>query len=363
MRGANDRVQPLARWWFVTRKHPPAIGGMERLSHEVTTRLSALHPGAVVALRGQSSLPIFIVRTALRLLHACARRDVALVHLGDPVLAPLALVPRAFGVPVVVTLHGLDVVHASPAYRVWRKTFLRGFDAYVCISDATRAAAASAGLPPERLHVIGIGIDPPTHADDKIREEDLLLFVGRLVPRKGLAWFVRDVFPALAATRPALRLAIVGDGPQRAAVEACARAAGLERRLVWSARDDAEKGRWLARATLCIVPNVRLPGDMEGFGIVALEAAAAGCPVVAADLEGLRDALAGGRAGTLLPPQDAGAWIRALGEQLDDRAGRMRRVESARAYVIRHCGWSGVIAAYERLFADVSARERGAALR
>lgn len=361
----SARGERLARWWFVTRKYPPAVGGMERLSYEVTTRLSALHPSVVVALRGRWPLPVFVARTALRLLVSCARREVAVVHLGDPVLAPLAIVARAFRVPTIVTLHGLDVVHASLAYRIWRNAFLRGFDAYVCISDATRAAAVGVGLPPERLHLIGIGIGvgPLATIDDAAREDDVLLFVGRLVARKGLAWFVRDVLPAIAATRPALRLAIVGDGPQRAVVEASARAAGVEDRLVWSARDEAEKARWLARATLCIVPNVRVAGDMEGFGIVALEAAAAGCPVLASDLEGLRDALASGRAGTLLPPQDAGAWIQALREQLGDRAGRIRRAKAAREFVVRHCRWDDVVAAYARLFSDVCARKHRTVLR
>lgn len=363
MRDGSERTQSAARWWFVTRKYPPAIGGMERLSYEVTTRLSALQPSTIVARRGRSPTPIFIVLSALRLLRACAHREVGLVHLGDPVLAPLALVPRAFGVPVVVTLHGLDVVHASAAYRAWRKLFLRRFDAYICISEATRAAAVAAGLPPERLHVIGIGTDASAPVDGNVRDEDVLLFVGRLVERKGLAWFVGEVFPTLAATRPSLRLAIVGDGPQRPAIEASARGSGTERRLIWCGRDEAEKARWLARAALCVVPNVRVPGDMEGFGIVALEAVAAGCPVVAADLEGLRDALSAGRAGTLVPPQDAEAWIRAIGDQLNDPAERRRRAEAARAHVAHHCGWDRVVAAYASLFAAVSGRERHAARR
>jgi phosphatidylinositol alpha-1,6-mannosyltransferase len=362
--GSDRGGRTLARWWFVTRKYPPAIGGMERLSYELTKRISVSRPTATVAMRGRAShLPVFIAAAGVRLLFGCVRRDIALVHLGDPVLAPLALILRAFGVPVAITLHGLDVVHASPAYRLWRSVFLRGFDAYVCISEATRAAAMKVGLPSERLHVIGIGIEPPAPVDPPARDEDCLLFVGRLVRRKGLAWFVREVLPELAANRPALRLVIVGDGPERAAIEADARTAGIEGRLVWAPRDDEEKARWLARATLCVVPNIRMPNDMEGFGIVALEAAAAGCPVLASDIEGLRDALVGGRAGTLLPPQDAMAWVRSIGEQLDDRAGRTQRAEAARAYVVRHCGWDGVVAAYERLLAATSARERGAALR
>lgn len=349
-----------ARWWFVTRKYPPAIGGMERLSYEVTTRIARRRPTRVLAMRGGAwRLPAFLFTAAARLLVASAKGDVAFVHLGDPVLAPLACIARACRIPVAVTLHGLDIVYAAPAYRAWRKIFLRGFDAYVCISETARRAAHAAKLPVGRLHVIGIGIDAPP-ATTAPRDARCLLFVGRLVPRKGLLWFVRCVLPVLAARRPDLRLVVLGDGPERSAIVASAREGGIAERIIWPpARDDAAKAAWLARATLCVMPNVAVSGDMEGFGIVALEAAAAGCPVVAADLEGLRDALAGGRAGALVASGDANAWIDAIGTLLDDPGRRERAGASARRHVLQHCRWDDVVDAYERLFASALAeRER-----
>ena len=343
-----------ARWWFITRKYPPAVGGMERLSYELMTRMSLRRPTAEVILRRRAwTLPFFMATAAARLVAGCVRGEVAFVHLSDGVLAPLALIARLFRVPVGVTLHGLDVVYDTLAYRAWRNAFLRGFDLYVCNSEATCAAARGIGLPSARLRVIGIGVDAPSASHEAARETDCLLFVGRLVRRKGLAWFVRQVLPALAQVRPRLRLVVLGDGPERDAIVASARDAGVTDRVVWPAsRDDATKAHWLGRATLCVMPNVPVRGDMEGFGIVALEAAAAGCPVVAADLEGLREAVAEGRAGTLAPAQDASAWIRAISELLDDPARRDQAAENARRHVARHFQWDSIVDAYEFAFTE-----------
>jgi phosphatidylinositol alpha-1,6-mannosyltransferase len=357
--GASVRAElrsTSARWWFITRKRLPAIGGMERLSHELTSRLARRRDIAIVAIAQDQSLAAFLVQAAAELVRACRQGQVALVHLGDPVLAPLALVARRFAVPVVVTIHGLDIVHASPIYRAWRRTFLRHFDAYVCISEAARDVALRAGLPRARLHVIEPGVEMRP-ASSVVRERECLLYVGRLVRRKGVAWFVRDVLPELARDRPSLRLVVVGEGPQRDAIEAVAQRAGVTARIDWRGGcDEAEKTAWLERASLCVMPNVAVPGDMEGFGLVALEAAVAGCPVVASNLEGLREALADGRAGTLLPPQDAAAWIREIRGQLDDPVKSQRRAADAREFMRQHRSWDASVASYEQLLQRVTAQ-------
>lgn len=347
---------------------------MERLSFELTTRMAKRRPTVLVALRAsQRMLPIFLVHAAVRLALGCVLRRVALVHLGDPVLAPLRIVARAFGVPVAVTLHGLDVVHPQSTYRLWRRLFLRGFARYICISEAVRRVALEAGLPADRLVVIGAGVDakvsgegPGARAQRESqavrggRDWNTLLFVGRLVRRKGLGWFVAEVLPDLARRRPALRLAIIGDGPERAAVIAAARSRGVENQLLWvEPRSDAGKARWMARAGLCIVPNVAVPGDIEGLGIVALEAAAAGCPILAADVDGLPDAVGHGRAGTLVRSGDARAWIQAIEERIADPSDNERIGVEAQRYVLASCSWERVVDDYEHLFATLALGENG----
>ena len=356
--------EPGTAWWLVTRKALPGIGGMERLSSELATRLARRHAVRTVAhAGGRIALAKFLLDAAGQVKAAASRGEMGLLHLGDSVLAPLARIARTHGVPAVVTIHGLDVTHPHPLYRAWRKRFLRDLDAYVCNSHATRDAAIAAGVPAERTHVIGIGIDPvdATHIE---REDERLLFVGRLIKRKGLAWFVRDVLPGVAARRPALKLAIVGAGPERGAVESAARAGGVADRLQWfGAAGEDVKAREFARASICVMPNVPVPGDLEGFGIVALEAAAAGCPLLAADLDGLRDAVVDGETGHLLPPGDPAAWQAALDQWLDDDAARRAAGARATIAVHAHRGWTPVIDAYAALFESLVAEKRGSSQR
>ena len=190
--------------WFVTRKYPPDVGGMERLSFEMTSRLAARRPACLLVKQStRLRLPGFIVWAAWRVLNASVQKRVSVLHVGDPVLSPLAVFARAFGVPTIVTIHGLDVVYPRAFYRAYLRCFLRGFTVYVCISEAARSAAVAAGVPADRTRVIGVGMDvTPAEGRADLREKDRLLFIGRLVPRKGLAWFVRDVLPRLVTSYP-----------------------------------------------------------------------------------------------------------------------------------------------------------------
>ncbi|MDQ2963953.1 MAG: glycosyltransferase family 4 protein [Pseudomonadota bacterium] len=351
-RGARDET------WFVTRKYPPRIGGMESLSWQLTTRLGERRPSRVLALRrGSFWLPLFLVRSTLLLLVGAARGRIALLHLGDPVLAPLGRLARLCGVPACVTVHGLDVTYAHPLYRLWLRVFFQDLDAYICISAAARDAAIARGAPAARTCVIGIGLAPPAGTGETTaREVDLLLFVGRLVRRKGLGWFVKHVLPKLAARRPGIRLAIVGAGPERVAVERAAAEVGASHRLIWlGALPEVDKWTWYRRASLCIMPNVPVLHDIEGFGLAALEAAAAGCPLVAADLEGLRDAIEDGEAGVLVGAGDTDAWVSAVLRLLDSFEARRMLGERARAWVRAHRGWEAVCDRYEALFASLEA--------
>jgi phosphatidylinositol alpha-1,6-mannosyltransferase len=344
------RRPPASGVWFVTRKYPPQVGGMELLSFEITTRIARRRSATILALRrGQAWLPWFVLASATRVALGAMRGSIAVLHLGDPVLAPVGALARLFGVPVCVTVHGLDVTFGHPLYRLWLRLFFRRLDGYICISEAARAAGIAAGVAPERTVVIGIGIDVPAPAaPPSAREKDLLLFVGRLVLRKGLRWFVEEVLPVLAARRPGCRLAIIGTGPEREAIEAAATRRGVADRLLWlGAIGDDGKWEWLGRASVCIVPNVAVPGDIEGYGITALEAAAAACPLVVADLEGLRDAIVDGEGGTVVPSGDAARWTETLATMLDAPDIARAAGERAQAWVRAARSWDTVCDRYE----------------
>ena len=170
-----------ASTWFVTRKYPPRVGGMERMSWELTSRMSQRRPIHVIALRsGSIWLPFFLASSALSILAGAITLRIEVLHLGDSLLAPLGSLAKMFDIPVCVTVHGRDVTYPNRLYRLWLWLFFRRLDAYICVSMAARTAALGAGAPVEKISVIGNGVAPftgPTLA----RDIDRLLFVGRLV--------------------------------------------------------------------------------------------------------------------------------------------------------------------------------------
>jgi phosphatidylinositol alpha-mannosyltransferase len=199
------------------------------------------------------------------------------------------------------------------AARVGRRIAAR-LDERVAVSTAAQQFAASAlGLPLGSFRVIPNGVDVaafaaaeplPLLADPG---RPLLLFVGRLEPRKGLDVAVR-AFLRVCSARPGVRLCVVGTGPQ----------AGRCREMVPpSLRPDV---LFVGRVAAADLPRYHASADVfvapatggESFGIVLLEAMAAGLPVVASDLPGYRGVLADGRQGRLVPAGDAVALADAV---------------------------------------------------
>ena len=338
---------------------------MQLLSHRLVRDLSALRPLRVIAWgRGHWGLPWLFLRAFAELLPALVLGRVSVLHLGDPVLAPLAALPRWFGVPVVVTVHGLDIEHPSPLYQAFLKIcFWQRMQAYACISRHVRDLVLRAGIEPDKVLVIAPGVDPGAQPrprdgwEQALRDAGpVLVSVGRLVERKGMPWFLREVAPAVLAAQPDARIVVAGEGPCRAAVDAAVAAAGLsDRVLVVGAVDESEKAWLLARSHLVLMPNVPVPGDAEGFGLVAIEAGMAGRWVFAADLEGLRDAVIDGLNGSRLPPDDARAWREAILRACQDLPALLASGAAAREVVRSRFSWPAMAAGYDDLFRTLEA--------
>lgn len=348
---AADALKPV---WYLTRKFPPSRGGMQQLSHHIAAELAALRPLTLVRWwAGQWGLPLFMAWALLRLSWGLLRRQVRVVLIGDPVLSVLAVPARWAGVPVAAVVHGLDVTYPSPLYQWYlRRFFWRRLDAYLCISRFVRDQLLGQGIAAAQCAVIVPGVSAPADAPARAQEPGLrLLILGRLVRRKGALWFVQQVMPRLSAWNPQLHLDIVGEGPERAAIEqAIAQAQLGDKVRLWGDVDEAQKAQRMHECDLVLMPNRRVDGDPEGFGLVALEAAMRRRYVLAADLEGLRDAVGHVDIGVLLPPQDADAWFVAITRLLADPRRLRERGEAARAYVATHCSWRAMGLRYaERL--------------
>ena len=320
---------------FVTRKFPPQTGGMETLAHDTYEALLA-GGSRVTLLRNVKSdwhscwwLPLTLWRMA-RVIRT-DRPDVVL--LGDALMNAVATrLLRWHHLPHATMVMGLDVTFDSSVYRKVVVRHLRAAPLIIAISGATATAVRAAGVEEDHLRVLRLSVEAPSdmapreEARRELRERfgvpdgtAVLVTLGRLVRRKGVAWFVAQVLPAVRADVVHL---VAGAGPAQERIRRVARRKGMQdsvRLLGRVSRDDREL--LLRGADLFVQPNIHVYGDMEGFGLVNVEAAVRDLPVLAADIEGIPDAVVDGATGWLVRSQDAPRWRSRLEEVLADLDG------------------------------------------
>jgi len=205
----------------------------------------------------------------------------------------------------------------------------------IAISSSTATSLAKDyDVPSQKITVIPIGIDTEwLQPVDQEEERDTILFVGRLVPIKGVQHFVA-IFRDLSKEFPDLRAEVCGDGPLHHAVLGAAKE--FEgRMLVMGKVSESDLASAYRRARLLVVPS-----RYEGLGSVALEAMAAGTPVLATDVPGLTDLQGGGV--ELVPPEDTAALLRAARGILGAPARWEEMSAAARQAVAEHYSWDAV---------------------
>ncbi|MCH8063303.1 MAG: glycosyltransferase family 4 protein, partial [Chloroflexi bacterium] len=314
----SDRIRVL----YVARAFPPTLGGMEMLAHQLSKSLSKhVELRLLVNRSGKIALPLFSLYVLIVTTWLARRGRIDVVLLGDALLAPLGRVLRiTAGVPVAASVCGLDVTYPNRAYQFAVPSSVARLDMTMPISKATETevlARCGASTP---TIVIPLGVNPLPVPDERAVAEfkaqagvnggAVLLTAGRLIRRKGVAWFVTHVLPRLPEGTTYM---IVGEGDQADVVRAAAtRAAVAERvRLLGRVSDEILALAYHA-ADIFVMPNVRVNGDMEGFGLVALEAAVAGLPVVASRLDGITEAVHDGRNGLLVTPEAPEEYVTVL---------------------------------------------------
>ena len=311
-------------------------GAPDRLERSWTARLRA---------------PIFTAALTARLQVVSRPWDAVISHW----LAPSGLAASATRKPHLAIAHSGDVhlLARRGLADVCVGALLAGGPVAVSFAGAhLRERLLAACTPPTRralearAQVCPMGIDLAAFAQLRpeipgpVRGRPLIAFVGRLVPIKGVDVLI-DAAEKLG--RPA-QVVIGGGGPERKSLEAyartvCARVPGLSIRFAGEVRGEARDALYAA-ADVLVVPSLDLPsGRTEGTPTVALEALAAGVPLVAADVGGVRAAVED--AATLVPPGDPAALASALNRLLDDPVGTAARVRVGRTMAGRH-DWSTI---------------------
>lgn len=283
------------------------------------------------------------------------RPDATVAYFGLPCGPAAWLVGRCTGTPYLISLRGGDVPGflydgISLYHRVagpvigwlWRRA-----SAVVANSEGL-AELARRFAPDVDVSIVPNGVDadlfrPAAPAEARPAEAGraVLLFVGRVVRQKGLD-LVLQVLPSLPA---GVTLRVVGDGPDRPALEAQAQALGIADRvffLGWLGRDDLPAA--YAGADLFVFPS-----RDEGMPNAVLEAMAAGLPVMGTRIAGNRDLIVDGETGLMVEADDAEGLCRGLDRLVTDSELRMRMGAQGRRRVLEHFSWRAVASAYRDL--------------
>lgn len=274
------------------------------------------------------------------------------VHAHDWLVAHAAItLKHHLGVPLVATVHATEAgrhqgwlpapMNAAIHSVEWWLTY-EARRVIACSEHMRREVTALFELPGDKVDMLPNGVDPadwtaPRSAVDDARRRHadagpLVVFVGRLEWEKG----VQDLLaatPRLRRRHPGLRVVVAGTGTHEAELRAHARRSRLGRAVRFTGRlDGGELVALLGAADAAVVPS-----RYEPFGLVALEAAAAGVPLAVADTGGLAEIVDSGRTGLSFPPGDPAALADAVDRLLADEVSSRRMVHAARAALdLRH---------------------------
>jgi len=269
---------------------------------------------------------------------------------------------RKTGLPLVSTFFGVELTWMErqfPFLAPLLRRIVRGSDAVTAISTYTagRLGAQVPGVDPAIIP-FGAAVDapsePPPYTYDGTRPFELL-FVGRLVERKG----VHLLLDALATLPPERRvvLNVVGDGPDRAKLQEQAERLGLGGRAVFHGFVPKEElQRRLETCDAFVLPAViDAKGDTEGLGVVLIEAMSYARPVIASAAGGIVDIVSDGRNGFLVPPGDAAALSTAIGRMMDDPAAARTLGLNGRRDVERGFSWDVIADRLAEIYRRVAA--------
>ncbi len=264
-------------------------------------------------------------------------------HFGVDGVYALPLAQR-LKLPLITTFHGFDATLAtgyfwcSPAwfnYPLFRQRLARQGALFLCVSSFIRDRVLAMGFPETRTHVHYIGIDiDKTRARNPREETPMILHVGRQVEMKGTVYVIR-AFAKIAQQVPEVELVIIGDGPLRQRMQALAQSLGLAQRVRFlGAQPHQTVMTWMRKAAMLVLPSVQTrTGRNEGLGMVFLEAAASGVPVIGSYQGGIPEVIIDGETGLLVPQRDVEALAARMTQLLDDRSMREQMGRQARRLV------------------------------
>lgn len=297
---------------------------------------------------------------ARRLLALCRQHGAGMIHAGSCFPEGFAawLVKRMTGVPYLLFVHGeeMRIARGSRELTWMARRVLNGAERLIANSHNTaRLLRAEWDVAEGRISVLHPGVDTerfkpaPRCLATRERlgwgERRVILTVGRLQKRKGHDMLIRAL-PAIRAAVPDVLYAIVGDGEERAALERLVDEMGVRGQVQFRGEpNDAELVECYQQCDLFVLPNREVDGDIEGFGMVLVEAQACGKPVIAGDSGGTGETLIAGQSGSIIDCSVLSS-VERISDLLSDNLRLTSMANAARNWVTTHFHWAYLARAY-----------------
>lgn len=352
---------------IISFNYPPTIGGIETYAKELNKfffdkkdiefyfPINKKSPKPF--LRG-ISLFIFILKAVFQTLPK--KYDV--IHMTSFNLWLFAYLYSKFNkdTKFIINIWGLEFVYGNKSGilpRIYNKFFinmsiLNSSNFYYMVSSkASKKLLINNGFNPEKMRFIKLGISENrvlTKSTELDPDNKYFLFVGRIVKRKGLSWFVKNILPKF----PEYKLKVVGPiGDKKEFNES----KNLMVEYLGVVSDDV-LNKLRKEATLCIVPNIYLENDddFEAFCFVTIESVSGGSLVVASNYQGIPEALLDGALGYLAEPSDTVSWVENIRLALDlNSKERKELIEKRSGILINELSWEKLFNQTYKLYSEV----------
>lgn len=341
---------------IVTRNLPPLIGGMERLNWHIADELSKQHQVSLLSHKEAKAqapkdaifhavplkpLSLFLLLAFIKTLYLCLKKRPDILLAGSGLTAPIVVFwAKIFRKKSMVYIHGLDINNASKVYQYIWLPFIRAADTIIANSTPTRQLCLQNKVKEEKIHIIHPGVSYPAKAPDieliqqlkkqyGLENKKVLISVGRLTERKGLNEFINESFVDIVRQQPNTVLVVVGDTASESLnkksqtielILATARKHHLTENIVFTGNvSEAALSGIYCLANIHVFPVKHIPEDPEGFGMVAIEAAAHGKPTIAFATGGIVDAVKNEQSGYLIANQQYAELTEKILALLEDK--------------------------------------------
>ncbi len=304
-------------------------------------------------------VPFFLLGQLLAIIRLVRNEHFDLIHahwlIPQGFIAALSLLITGKRVPLLCTSHGGDLFALKgKGLQRLKRWVMDKSAALTVVSTAMKKTVVDMGVAPDKVEVIPMGVDLKglfTPDPGVQRKTDELLFVGRLVEKKGVH-FLLEAMPAVLKKYPTVRLILAGSGPMEQELRQQAQRLQISDKVSFLGMvSQTELPAMYRKATLAIFPFiVAKSGDQEGFGLVQVEAMGCECPIIAGDLPAIHDIVIHEENGLIVESGNIRALADAIIQTLDDKDLRLKLAEKARMQVMERFDWEVIAGKYGKIY-------------